>query len=64
MLEYDTLIEERLQVQGQAIAHKIVDVDKWNKLSMDSIDQDFIDEFNKVINDNRLTEIDDDKIHI
>ena len=60
--EYDELIEERLQVQGQDISHKIVDVDEWNKLSVDSIDQEFIDDFNKVINDNRLPEIDDDKV--
>jgi ATP-dependent protease HslVU (ClpYQ) ATPase subunit len=58
MSEYDTLIEERLQVQGQNIAQKIIDSDEWNKLSIDSIDQDFIDEFNKVINDNRLPKID------
>jgi hypothetical protein len=59
MHSYDTKIESRLNVKDDDITSKILDVNQWNKLSLTDIDDDFIAEFNKVINDNSLPEIDD-----
>ena len=58
---FDNLIEERLDVRNQDLSHKIIEVDEWNKLSAESIDQEFIDDFNKVISDESLPNIDDQK---
>ena len=46
-------------LKDQDLTSKILDVDQWNKLSTTDIDQDFIDDFNMVINDKTLPEMDD-----
>ena len=63
MKSYDTEVKKRLQAQGQDISHKVVNINEWNRLSTESIDQEFIDEFNKVISDNTLPEIEDTSQH-
>ena len=59
MQEFDTRIDTRLNVRDEDITSAIIDVDQWNKLSLTDIDDDFITDFNNVINDHSLPDIDD-----
>ena len=59
MKNYDAKVKEQINTIGQDLSHKIVNIEEWNKLSTESIDQEFIDEFNKVIDDKTLPNMDD-----
>ena len=58
MSQYDININERLKVNDSDLTSKIVDIDQWNRLSVIDIDEAFIDEFNKVISDTTLPDVD------
>ena len=58
MNEYDDKLNERLNDKQFQITYSD-DVPAWNRLSLDDIDDEFITEFNKVINDESIKDADD-----
>ena len=61
--EYDELLKERLDINNAAPSHNAT-IDNWNYLSTNRIDEDFIEEFEKVITNDSIPHADDDKNEI
>ena len=51
MKEYDELIKARLEIRNSDLSQQMIDVDQWNRLSVTDIDEDFVTEINRVIDD-------------
>ena len=56
MTEYDNNIKTRLDVANAAMP--LNDIDNWNQLSLPQLDEEFLEEFNKVINDESIPHAD------
>ena len=55
--EYNTHLEQRLNVKYEELTEKITDVNEWNMLSLDDFDNTFYDDVNKVIDKKTLPHI-------
>ena len=61
--EFDQEIKEKLNVKDPSAPQPVNDtITNWNSLSLDNEDQEFLDEWNRVINDDDLPEADENEL--
>lgn len=58
MKQYDDAIEERLNIRNPFL--NLSDIPRWNQLTIDAIDEEFMEDFNKVIGDPSVKHANDD----
>ena len=63
MKDFDVKIAERLDIKGSDLSRMVSNVDGWNKLSILEEDPEFMEEFNRVINDAKVPHGADDDVN-
>ena len=61
MKRFDEEVQECDSVQGIDLSRKIIQVPEWNRLSLDEYDPEFVDEFQRVIDDESIPEAENDE---
>ena len=61
MTDYDTHLDQKMNVKYEDLTDKITEVDEWNRLSLHEFDKIFAEDTHKVINDQSLLHIEDVK---
>ena len=61
MKKYDEKVKEKLDVKDMELSKDLSNIDRWNKLSTEEEDLEFIEEFNRVIDDQAVPDGPDDK---
>ena len=57
--KYDATIDERMKANDIDNGKEMGDQPAWNRLSLDEEDNDFIEEFNRVINDSSIPDVEE-----
>ena len=62
MSDYDTKIDERLDVKISYLTKQAQCIDQWNRISISDENPGFLEELNRVISDSSILDGPDDKM--